>query len=180
MNINQFKIVKSTVDSVNPTNTGMEIWVQHEDGREAAYRVNDPKFAAREGQQMTAILYGVHPVAVLNNSTNIKIQLLNGWDLLGTGPEVKSRSGIFWVLWAIFMIPFTMCVAGTIIDNPHDFFGKSGLAPYVANLVGGLVALLPLFGIPIWCIILPRFKRHQHLRLVKGADAAIAKLFNPL
>ena len=78
--------------SVNPTHTGIEIWTRYDGGREGSYRVNDPSFSAREGHQLTAILCGVHPVAIINRNTNIKIQLLNGYDLLGSGPEIKSRS----------------------------------------------------------------------------------------
>ena len=107
MNINQFQTLNSNVLSVEPTNTGIAIWVKYEGGREGSYRVNDPSFSAREGHQLTAIMCGIHPIAIINRNTNIKIQLLNGYDLLGTGPEVKSRSLIFWLGWAIFLVPFS-------------------------------------------------------------------------
>jgi len=180
MNTNQFKTLTSTVLSVSPTNTGIEIWAQYEGGREASFRVNDPQFSARQGHQLTAIMYGVHPVAILNRTTNVKIQLLNGYDLLGTGPEVRSKSVIFWVGWAIFLVPFSLCVGGAVIDSPHQFFGASALAPYLANAAGGAISLGVLFGVPFWTIIRPRANRYKHTRRVKEADAAIAKLINPL
>ena len=180
MNINQFQTLNSNVLSVEPTNTGIAIWVKYEGGREGSYRVNDPSFSAREGHQLTAIMCGIHPIAIINRNTNIKIQLLNGYDLLGTGPEVKSRSLMFWLGWAIFLVPFSMCIGGAIIDSPHQFFGASGFAPYIANLAGGTIALGVLFGVPFWTIIRPRVNRYKHTLRVRQADAAIAQLFNPL
>jgi len=92
----------------------------------------------------------------------------------------ESRSLIFWVGWAIFLVPFTMCIGGAIIDSPHQFFGSGFLAPYIANIVGGTIALGALFGVPFWTIIRPRVNRYKHTLRVKQADAAIAQLFNPL
>jgi hypothetical protein len=91
----QFATKQSIVTDVKPTATGAEIWVEHEDGRETAYVVNEPAFRVREGQQLTAIHCGIHPVALRNDNTRMKLPLLTGEDLIGNAPEVLSRSTAF-------------------------------------------------------------------------------------
>jgi hypothetical protein len=180
MNINEFTVKKSTVISTSLSNTGTEIWARDDDGRETSYLVHDPSFRAREGHGLTAINYGIHPVALRNDTTMTKIQLLNGCDLLGSGPQVQSRSAGFWVGWLILIIgPGLMGVGIVTMIFQHLFAGHA-----VLNALGGVIAVLiylgMIFGVPYGCIIHPRLRRAKHNRRVKEADAAIAKIFAPL
>ena len=180
MNTTDFTIKKSTVISTNPTNTGTEIWARDENGRETSYLVNDDSFRARAGHEITAVLYGRHPVALRNDSTMTKIQLLNGCDLLGSGPQVQSRSAGFWVGWLILIIgPGLMGVGIVTMIFQHLFAGN-----VVLNALGGVIAVViylgMVFGIPYYFILYPRICRSKHNRRIKAVNAVIAEIFNPL
>lgn len=178
MNVNDFTIEKSTVVSVVGTNEGNEIWVRHENGIESAYVVNDPNFRAREGHQITAIYCGKNVVAVRNDNTYKKIQLLSGENLLGPGPDVQPKSGTFWAGWAFFI-----CCPGLIVAGiPGAIFniGDNIILKYIGGILSLATYLAFVFGIPYWFIIRPRLLRRKHQQRVKAADTAIASLFNSL
>jgi hypothetical protein len=90
INTTDFTIKKTAVISTNVTNAGTEIWAGDENGRETSYLVNDHSFRTREGQKLTAILYGIHPVCLRNDTTMTKIQLLAGENLVGSSLVVAS------------------------------------------------------------------------------------------
>ena len=183
MNATDFTIKKSTVISTNPTNNGTEIWIQHEDGREASYLVNDDSFRARTGHEIIAVLYGRHPVALRNDSTMTKIQLLTGEDLFGSAPQPESRPVMFWVAWVIvisFIGPFVLGMGQEIATGIlGQYYWLKWLGDIVAFILF-LVYMALIFGVPYRLIIRPRILRSQHNRRIKAADAAIAKIFAPL
>lgn len=180
MNTTDFTIKKSTVVAVNPTHTGTEIWARYEDGREVAYPVNDHSFRARAGQELTAILYGIHPVALRNEASMTKIQLLNGDDLVGSSPVVPSRPTMFWVAWVIFIAflgPYVIGIGQMLIQG---IFEGNVFVKWVSDMVAVLLYVGAVLGVPYWCIIHPRILRFKHQRRIADADAAIAKIFAPL
>jgi hypothetical protein len=180
MNATDFTVKTSTVVSVQPTSSGTEIWAQQDDGREASYQVNDDSFRAREGHKLTTILYGRHPVAIRNDTTMTKIQLLNGWDLLGSGPQVKSRSVGFWIGWFVLIMGPGLMAIGVVTMIFEHFFGGNAVLNALGAVIGVMMYLGMVFGIPYWCIVHPRIGRARHNRRVKEADAAIAQIFTPL
>lgn len=180
MNTTDFTIKKSTVISTTPTHAGTEIWARHDDGREASYQVNDRSFRAREGQTLTAILFGIHPVALRNDSAMTKIQLLTGEDLVGSSPVVQSRPAIFWISWVIFIAflgPYVIWIGQMLIQG---MFEGNAFVRWVSDVAAKSLYAGAIFGVPYWCIIHPRILRAKHNRRIKAADAAIAKIFAPL
>lgn len=106
MNENNFQTKTSTVAATSPHNSGTEIWVRYDDGREASYQVPDPSFRCREGHQLTAVLYGPHPILLRNDSTGMKIQLHAGEDILGGCPHTEPFSVSSWLgCIAMFLCP---------------------------------------------------------------------------
>lgn len=182
MNTNtpQFTTTQSLVTYVKPITDGLEVWVQLRDGREDAYTIKDKSFRVREGHFLTAILHGQHPVAIRNDSTRMKIQLLTGEDVEGSAPSVRSRSFVFWFSWLVligFICPFAMDVIQTIIGQT---LGDSTLVNTLYEFIAGGLWLAAIFGIPTKYIIQPRIRRAQHNRRIKAADRAIAKAFAAL
>jgi hypothetical protein len=180
MNANDFTVKTATVVSVQQTSSGTEIWAQQEDGRETSYLVGDNSFRAREGHKLTALHYGRNAVAIRNDTTRTKIQMLTGRDLLGSGPQVQSQSAGFWIGWFILLIgPGSFAIGIVDIIFKHVFDGNAILT-WLGNAVCILLILGMVFGIPYGCIVHPRLRRAKHNRRVKAADAAIAKIFNEL
>ena len=183
MNTSDFIAKKSTVISTQPTNTGTEIWARCEDGREVSYPVNDHSFRARAGHELTAMLYGNHPVALRNDTTMTKIQLLTGEDLVGSAPQPEPRPVMFWVAWVLiigFIGPFIIGIGQDIVTG---IFGQYYWLKWLGDILSFILFLVYLalvFGVPYKLIIRPRILRSQHSRRVKAADAAIAKIFAPL
>jgi len=139
MTENDFKTATVTVVATNPKNSGAEIWVRYEDGREAAYQVADSSFRCREGHQLTAVLYGQHPILLRNDSTRMKIQLHSGEDILGSGPQVEPRSASFWL--GLFLIclcpPFGLiCLIGGLTG----YMWNDVTAP-IKGLIAGIKAM---------------------------------------
>ena len=180
MNATDFTVKTSTVVSVQPTNSGSEIWVQYDDGRETSYQVNDDSFRAREGHKLTAVLYGRHPVALRNETTMTKSQLLNGQDLLGTGPLVEPKPASFWVGWFFLISCPGFAFVSVLASITDSLFSKLPGLQVVGGTVCVATYLAMIFGIPYWCIIRPRLLRAKHQRQIKAADAAISEIFNPL
>jgi hypothetical protein len=119
-------------------------------------------------------------VALRNDSTRTKIQLLTGRDLLGSEPHVESQSAGFWIGWIVLLIgPGSFAIGIVDIIFKHVFDGNAFLA-WLGNALCILLALGMVLGIPYGCIVHPRLRRAAHNRRVKAADAAIAKIFNPL
>ena len=180
MNKNDFKGVTSTVVSITSTQYGSEIWVCNDDGREASYIVNDHSFRAREGQKMTAVIYGGHAVALRNDTAMKKIQLLTGEDLLGSGPQVKSKPTSFWLGW-LFLIFFPGLMGVGILAKINEaLFENILVLKILGNIICVAIYLAMVFGIPYWCIIRPRMLRSKHQHQIKVANTAIAEIFNPL
>jgi hypothetical protein len=181
MNINtsDFKTQTSTVNSVMATDTGTEIWVQLQTGVESVYVVQHESFRVRQGQQITALLYGRHAVAVRNDNTYTKIQLLNGVDLLGTGPEVQSRSGLFWLGWAFVLMCPGIMVAGIPMGIINSLT-KNVAAQWLGGLLSFACYVAMIFVPPYWYILRPRVQRRKHQQRVKASDDAISELFNGL
>lgn len=180
MNTNNFTAKKSTVISTSSTNTGTEIWARDEAGRETSYLVNDHSFRARAGQELTAILFGIHPVALRNDTTMTKIQLLAGDDLVGSSPVVPSRPAIFWISWVIFIAflgPYVIWIGQMLIQG---MFENNVFVKWISDFAAISLYLGAIFGVPYWCIIHPRILRAKHNRRIKDADTAIAKIFAPL
>ncbi|MGA2246660.1 MAG: hypothetical protein ABSH48_16835 [Verrucomicrobiota bacterium] len=178
MNTNDFTYKKSTVVSVSGTNEGTEVWVRYDNDIESSYLVKDDSFRIREGHQLTAILYGRHAVALRNDSTMLKIQLLAGGDLVGPGPAAKSRSAVFWFLWALILVCPGFIFAGIpaeILGSFHNVF-----LTYLGNTLSIACYLAYVFGIPFWYLLRPALLRRKHRKHVQEADRAIAALFNPL
>jgi hypothetical protein len=180
MNTTDFTVKKSTVISTIPTNAGTEIWARREDGREASYLVNDDSFRARAGHEITAVLYGRHPVALRNDTTMTKIQLLAGEDLVGSSPVVPSRPAIFWIAWFIFISflgPYLIGIGQMLIQG---IFEGNAFVKCLSDFAAISLYAGAVFGVPYWCIVHPRILRSKHNRRIKEADAAIAKIFAPL
>lgn len=178
MNTNEFTYKKSTVVSVVGTNAGTEIWVRLENGVESSYLLTDDSFRVREGHQLTALHYGRHPIALRNDTSMTKIQLLTGEDLLGSGPMVEPRSAAFWGGWAFMLFCPGFIVAGL----PAAILGASQnvVLKFLGDILSVACYLAFVFGVPYWFIVRPRHLRRKHQKRVKAADEAIAKLFNPL
>lgn len=179
MNINDFKTQTSTVNSVMATNDGTEFWVQHENEVESVYLVQDESFRAREGHRITAICYGRQVIALRNDNTYTKIQLMTGADLLGPGPEVRPKSGMFWLLWAAFISCPGIMLAGLPMGI-LNCVSKNIIIQWLGGILSLACYLAFIFVPPWWFIARPRLLRRQHQQNVKAADAAIAALFNPL
>ena len=180
MNTTDFTIKKSTVTATNSTNVGTEIWTCDESGRETSYLVNDHSFRARAGHEITAVLYGRHPVALRNDTTMTKIQLLTGEDLVGSSPVVPSRPAIFWIAWVIFISflgPYVIWIGQMLIQG---MFENNVFVKWISDFAAISLYLGAIFGVPYWCIIHPRILRAKHNRRIKDADTAIAKIFAPL
>jgi len=140
---------------------------------------NDESFRAREGHQLTAILYGKHVVALRNDHTYKKIQLLSGEDIFGSGPQVQSRSATFWAGWAFLIMCPGILIAG-IPAAILSILGDNIVLKYLGGILSCAIYLGFIFGIPYWYIARPRILRHKHQRRIKAANEAIAKIFNPL
>jgi len=89
MNEANFQVKNALVVAVNP-NAG--IWVQFENGSEDCYQVNS-SFHCREGHRLTVVLHDTLPIMLLNETTNMKIQLRTGADILGNGSHAAPVSG---------------------------------------------------------------------------------------
>jgi len=180
MNTTDFSVKKSTVISTNPTNVGTEIWTCDESGRETSYLVNDHSFRARAGHELTAMLCGNHPVALRNDTTMTKIQLLTGEDLVGSSPVVPSRPAKFWIAWFIFISflgPYLIWIGQMLILG---IFENNVFVKWVSDFAAIALYVGAIFGVPYRCIIHPRVLRSKHNRRIKEADDAIAKIFAPL
>ncbi len=176
----QLQTKSSTVTTVKPTAEGAEIWVAHEDGREAAYVVNEPAFRVREGQQLTAIHCGIHPVAIRNDNTRMKLPLLTGEELIGSAPEVPSRSTAFWLGWIILIAvicPVAFTFGETVLK---ETFGGNAFVSGVFGFTTTVFYLVAIFGVPYWAIIHPRIRRYQHNRRIKSLDQSITREFAKL
>lgn len=180
MNPTDFKIRNSTVVSTEQTNSGRVIWTRYESGQEAAYAVEDPNFHAREGQQITAIHFCVHPVAIRNDHARTKIQLLSGEDLLGSGPDKSSRPAIFWFAWLIFIAFLCPCLIEVGQSVILEAFGNNAFVKWVSDIVAVSVYAGAVFGVPYFFIILPALRRFKHRRRIKAADRVITNLYNEL
>jgi hypothetical protein len=178
MNTSDFTIKQSTVVSVIGTNAGTEIWVRHDNDVESSYLVTDDSFRAREGHRLTAIHFGRYAIALRNDTCMMKIQLLSGQDLLGSGPIVESRSAAFWFVWAFILLCPGFIVAGIPAEVLGSFHNV--LLTYLGNILSVACYLAYVFGVPYWYIARPRLLRRKHQQRVKAANAAIAQLFNPL
>ena len=179
MKTNDFTIKQSTVLSVVETNAATEIWVRQDSGIESSYLVTDYSFRVREGHRLTAIHYGRHAVALRNDTCMMKIQLLTGEDLLGSGPEVQPRSAMFWLCWAFFLACPGIPVAG-IPQIILSFLGNNAVLKWLGVALTCVCYLSFVFGIPFWFIIRPRLLRRKHQQRIKATDKAIATVFNPL
>jgi len=179
MNINDFKTQTVTVHSVMATDAGTEIWVELENGVESVYLVPDESFRVREGHKLTAIYCGRHLIALRNDNTYTKIQLMNGTGLLGPGPEVRPKSGRFWLLWAAFISCPGIMIAGIPLGL-MNCLGRNSLLNFIGGLLSLACYLAFIFGPPWWFIARPRLLRRQHQKRVKAADDAIAAQLNPL
>lgn len=178
MKTENFTSIRSTVVATVPQKRGNEIWVRYEDGREVPYQVAHPDFLAREGQQMTALMFGQHVVALRNDSAKLKIQLLTAEDLLGSA-QTRSRSGLFWIGYIILLLLIPILV------DPAKMFLESfdWDKPFIVNLLESGAAWLQLgvlVGFPYWFIIRPGIRRFKHRRKIKAADKIITDLFNQL
>lgn len=170
----------STVLSVDPNAEGFEVWVKHDDGCEAVYTVNNRAFRAREGHNITAVLFGAHPVAIRNDSTQMKAQLLTGEDIEGSAPLVQSRPGVFWFAWVIliaFICPFAISLIQAFTQY---MLGSSTPVQWLCEIIAGIFYTGAILGIPYWCIVHPRVIRFKHNRRIKAADRDIAQAYSKL
>ena len=177
MNINDFKTRSSTVISSEIKNDATEIWVRYEDGREACYTVPETRFQAREGQTMTAILYGGHAVALRNDSTRMKIPILMGEDLLGSGPQVASHSAKFWIGWVIFIAfpcPYLIGLIEIILDG---MFEHHPFLKWIGGIFTTSLYVFAVLGVPYFCLIHPSIRRFKHQRRVSASNKIIKKLY---
>jgi len=115
--------------------TQKEVMIKHL--KEAKEKIIETVFDP--GQQITALLYGRHAEAVRNDNTYAKIQLLNGLDLLGTGPEVQSRSGLFWLGWAFVLMCPGIMVAGIPLGRLADTWSRKRLLAMGTAVWAGLI-----------------------------------------
>ena len=177
MNTTDFNIRNSTVISSEIKNDATEIWVRYDDGREACYTAPEPRFQAREGQTMTAILYGGQAVAIRNDATGMKIPILMGEDLLGSGPEVVSRPLKFWIAWFVFIAfvgPYVSWIGQSIFDG---IFEQHLLLKWLGDLVATSMYVLTVVGVPYFCLIHPRIRQFKHQRRIAAMNKIIKELY---
>ena len=173
MNVTDFNVQTSTIISTQPTKNGTHVWVRYDDDREACYEVAHSQFHLREGQQLTAILWGTHPVILRNDTTRMKLQLLTGEDILGTGPTVQPISAGTGLTWLAILF----CC------GPSFFFAPVLLLPIPETLK--IITAFVLYGVfllvvPYYWIVHPRIRRSKHQRRIKAADKLIHQMYQQL
>ena len=179
MNINEIKGIKSTVLSTERTDNGTEVWVRYEGGREHAYTVPSQNFQAREGHELTEMQYQGRPVAILNNATNRKFQILTGYSVLGAGPQVEPKPRGFWFGYFLLALPIIL-VGNSMVADSYSYWEHHWFEHWIANIycfitsVGGLVIL------PLRFIFWQDVKKFRHGRKVKAVNAVILQAYDKL
>jgi len=180
MHKDAFIEVDGTIIETKPYGDGLEYWVRYEDGRERSYYIRDAGFTARAGHELTELQFHGRPVAVRNEQTRRKLQILSGQDLLGSGPPVIKRGLGFWAIYFMFALPVTFGFFAWHDSYGAEYWDHHLLMHIFVNTVCLSEMFVLIFGLPLRWIFWDDVKRFKHNRRVKAANKTITALFNAM